>query len=267
MCRNELERERLLASGDGMETANRDTKLGLQIASRLRDEIVAGQLPVGSALRLASLADRLGVSTTPVREALTILERQGLVISQLHRGFRVAEITPKEIAALYNVHAYMSELLAERRRAGCPKRTSTSSRSSTRRCARRRPRATRRSPPTSTTSSTAASTARPGCRCVVRFLSETTPFVARRQDPDIPGWEEQRLEGHHAIIEALRKRDSATVAELVGEQIRRSGELASAFASCAERRDARDGRSRASSDPIRPGIDQISSDVIFRSRF
>ena len=34
-----------------------------------------------------------------------------------------------------------------------------------------------------------------------------------------------------AIIEALRKRDSATVAELVGEQIRRSGELASAFAS------------------------------------
>jgi DNA-binding GntR family transcriptional regulator len=214
-----------------METANRDTKKGLQIAAQLRDEIVAGQLPVGSALRLASLAERLDVSTTPVREALTILERQGLVTSQLHRGFRVAEITPKEIAAIYNVHAYMSELLAE---------------SATRRLSEEdidelEELDARMREATAAGNATLAAdlnhefhrhiNLKAGLPLLVRFLSETTPFVVRRQDPDIPGWEEQRLEGHHAIIEALRKRDSATVAELVGEQIRRSGELASAFAS------------------------------------
>lgn len=214
-----------------METANRDTKLGLKIASQLRDEIVAGQLAVGSALRLASLAERLGVSTTPVREALTILERQGLVISQLHRGFRVAEITPKEIAAIYNVHAYMSELLAE---------------SATRRLSEedideleeldgqmREATANGNAPLAADLNHEFHRhiNRKAGLPLLVRFLSETTPFVARRQDPDIPGWAEQRLEGHHSIIEALRKRDSAKVAELVGEQIRRSGELASAFAS------------------------------------
>ena len=214
-----------------MGGAGRDTKLGLQIASQLRDEIVAGQLPVGSALRLASLAERLGVSTTPVREALTILERQGLVISQLHRGFRVAEITPKEIAAIYNVHAYMSELLAE---------------SATRRLSEEEIDeleeldAQMREATAEGNATLAADlnhefhrriNRKAGLPLIMRFLGETTPFVTRRQDPDVPGWAEQRLEGHHEIIEALRKRDAALVAELIGSHIRRSGELASAFAS------------------------------------
>ena len=214
-----------------MGGTGRDTKLGLQIASQLRDEIVAGQLPVGSALRLASLAERLGVSTTPVREALTILERQGLVISQLHRGFRVAEITPKEIAAIYNVHAYMSELLAE---------------SATRRLSEEEIDeleeldAQMREATADGNATLAADlnhefhrriNRKAGLPLIMRFLGETTPFVTRRQDPDVPGWAEQRLEGHHEIIEALRKRDAALVAELIGSHIRRSGELASAFAS------------------------------------
>jgi DNA-binding GntR family transcriptional regulator len=213
-----------------MATANRETKLGLQIASQLRDEIVAGRLPVGSALRLASLAERLGVSTTPVREALTILERQGLVHSQLHRGFRVAEITPKEIAAVYNVHAYMSELLAE---------------SATRRLSEEdideleQLDAQMREATADGNATLAADlnhefhrriNRKAGLPLILRFLGETTPFVTRRQDPDVPGWAEQRLEGHHEILQALRRRDAAAVGELLGAHIRRSGELASAFA-------------------------------------
>ena len=207
-----------------------DTKRGVQIASQLRDEIVAGQLPVGSPLRLATLAERLNVSTTPVREALTILERQGLVISQLHRGFRVAEITPKEIAAIYNVHAYMSELLAE---------------SATRRLSEEEIDeleeldAQMREATAEGNATLAADlnhefhrriNRKAGLPLIVRFLGETTPFVTRRQDPDVPGWAEQRLEGHHEIIEALRRRDAPLVAELIGSHIRRSGELATAFA-------------------------------------
>ena len=82
-------------------------KLGQKLASELRDEIIAGQPKPGHALRLLPLANRLGVSTTPVREALAILERQGLLVSELHRGFRVAEITPRDIKDIYAVHTFL----------------------------------------------------------------------------------------------------------------------------------------------------------------
>ena len=113
-----------------------------------------------------------------------------------------------------------------------------SSCSSTRRCAAPPPAVTPRLPLTSTMSFTAASTCRRGFPILIRYLSETTPFVARRVDPDVPGWADQRLEGHHTILEAMRRRDGARAGELMGQHIRRSGELARAFAESGETRTA-----------------------------
>jgi len=219
-----------MGARDSTAKDTRETKLGLKIASGLRDEIIAGQLEAGAPLRLATLAKRLGVSTTPVREALTILERQGLVFSQLNRGFRVAEITPREIAAIYSVHAHMSELLAETatRRLSDEDLDELEALDDQMRAAN--------------ASGDAALAGdlnhefhrrinlKAGLPIVVRYLSETTPFVVRRSDPDIPGWEEQRTEGHHAILAAMRRRDSAAAGQIMGEHIRRSGDLARAFA-------------------------------------
>jgi DNA-binding GntR family transcriptional regulator len=208
----------------------KDTKLGLRIASRLRDEIIAGRLAAGEPLRLATLAERLGVSTTPVREALTILERQGLVISQLNRGFRVASISPREIQSIYSVHAHMSELLAET----ATRRLSEEDLDELELLDNQMREATARGD-----AEVAADinhefhrriNLKAGLPILVRYLSETTPFVVRRVDPDIPGWADQRLEGHHAIIEAMRRRDGAAAGALMGEHIRRSGELAREFA-------------------------------------
>jgi DNA-binding GntR family transcriptional regulator len=210
--------------------AQKDTKLGLRIASRLRDEIIAGQLKAGEPLRLATLAERLGVSTTPVREALTILERQGLVISQLNRGFRVASISPREIQSIYSVHAHMSELLAET----ATRRLSEEDLDELEQLDVRMREATARGD-----AELAADinhefhrriNLKAGLPILIRYLSETTPFVVRRVDPDIPGWADQRLEGHHEIIEAMRRRDGAAAGTLMGQHIRRSGELAREFA-------------------------------------
>jgi DNA-binding GntR family transcriptional regulator len=214
--------------------SGRETKLGLQIASGLRDGIIAGRFEAGSPLRLATLAEQLGVSTTPVREALTILERQGLVTSQMNRGFRVATITPREIQAIYSVHAHMSELLAET----ATRRLSEDDLDELEQLDEEMRAATARGD-----AATAADlnhefhrriNLRAGLPILVRYLSETTPFVARRVDPDIPGWADQRLEGHHAIIEAMRRRNGARAGELMGQHIRRSGELARAFAESGE---------------------------------
>ena len=205
-------------------------KLGQGVASQLRDEIIAGQYEPGAALRLMPLAKRLGVSTTPIREALTILERQGLASSHLHRGFRVAEITPSDIADIYAVHAYVSQLLAER----ATRRLSDEDIDEL--------EALDRAMQAATEAGEAVGAAdlnhelhrrinhRAGAPLLVRMLRETTPFVVRRQDPNVPGWDQHRLVGHKSILDAMRERNGAKAGELMAEHIRLSGRLASDFA-------------------------------------
>ena len=205
-------------------------KLGEQVASTLRDDLVAGQPPPGTALRLLPLAKRLGVSTTPVREALAILERQGLLYSELHRGFKVAEISPREIWDIYSLHAFISELLIER----ATRRLSEEDIDELVLLDRQMHEADARGDVARAADFNhelhRSINLAAGSPLLVRFLSETTPFVARRLNPVVPGWEEQRMAGHHAIVEALRRRDAGEAARLMGEHIRRSGQLAQTFA-------------------------------------
>ena len=69
-----------------------------QVAERLKEEILAGEREPGSRLRQVEIAQRLGVSTTPVREALAMLQREGLVRLNAQRGavsIRVEVLTGK----------------------------------------------------------------------------------------------------------------------------------------------------------------------------
>lgn len=59
----------------------------------LRREILDGIHPPGSWLRLSTLATRLSLSAMPVREALRLLEKDGLVVVHLHRGAQVASLS------------------------------------------------------------------------------------------------------------------------------------------------------------------------------
>ena len=85
-----------------------------QVAARLRAEIMRGDLPGGQTLRLVPLAARLGVSPTPVREALLALSKEGLVVGEARRGFRVARLDIEDIRDLFLVHAFIAGVLAER---------------------------------------------------------------------------------------------------------------------------------------------------------
>lgn len=73
------------------------------VARILRDRIVTGDLAPGGRVDVASLADELGISRTPVREAILQLETAGLVERQPYRGTVVTGVDPgrlEEVTAL-----------------------------------------------------------------------------------------------------------------------------------------------------------------------
>lgn len=85
---------------------------------QVRTAIVENRYLPGQRLVEQRLAEELGLSRTPVREALRMLEAEGLVISERHRGAVVRPISPNEVFDLYGLRsrleAYAAELAAER---------------------------------------------------------------------------------------------------------------------------------------------------------
>ncbi|MGU3496740.1 GntR family transcriptional regulator [Xanthobacteraceae bacterium A53D] len=84
-----------------------------QVADSLRDLIIRGDLPPGSRIVERTLSERLAVSRTPLREALKLLELEGLVELSLNRGARIMSFTPEEATSLFEVIAGLESLAAE----------------------------------------------------------------------------------------------------------------------------------------------------------
>lgn len=72
-----------------------------RVYAALRERIVTGELPRGARLRQEALAAELGVSRTPLREALRRLAAEGLVEFNPNRGAQVAEVTLADVRASY----------------------------------------------------------------------------------------------------------------------------------------------------------------------
>lgn len=69
----------------------------------LREAILDGDLPAGAHLGEVEIAERLGLSRTPVREALTRLAAQGLVELEAHRGARVTRFSREDLDGIFDV--------------------------------------------------------------------------------------------------------------------------------------------------------------------
>jgi len=69
----------------------------------LRKMLLAGDFEPGSRIAEIPLAERLGISRTPVRLALSVLEREGLLLSSPRKGFMVREITVAQIIDAFDV--------------------------------------------------------------------------------------------------------------------------------------------------------------------
>lgn len=83
------------------------------VFNTLRTAIITGEFAPGERLMEISLAERLGVSRTPVREAIRKLELEGLVIMIPRRGAEVARITEAGLKEVLEVRCALEELAVE----------------------------------------------------------------------------------------------------------------------------------------------------------
>ena len=85
-----------------------------ETAAAIRTRIMSGEIPIGAQLRQAELAKTLGVSRTPVREALRQLQTGGLIEVVPNRGAVVRVPAPWEVREAYEVRAELEGLACER---------------------------------------------------------------------------------------------------------------------------------------------------------
>jgi DNA-binding GntR family transcriptional regulator len=87
-------------------------QLTLQAAAQIRGLIIDGVLLPGEKIRQVELADKIGVSRSPLREALRTLESEGVVTYETNRGYVVARLEPQDLAEIFRMRSLLeSDLL------------------------------------------------------------------------------------------------------------------------------------------------------------
>jgi DNA-binding GntR family transcriptional regulator len=78
-----------------------------EVANRVRELIRDGRLKKGDKIAEKEICDLLGISRTPLREALRVLSSEGLIVMVPHRGAHVAEPSMQEIRQMFEVMAIL----------------------------------------------------------------------------------------------------------------------------------------------------------------
>ena len=83
------------------------------VHERILHDIATGELRLGTMVQLSVLAERYGVSRTPIREAMSLLERDGLVVSLPQKGFLLRGMEPGEVQDIHLVRRAVEGAAAE----------------------------------------------------------------------------------------------------------------------------------------------------------
>src|SRR5262244_3949246 len=84
------------------------------VAEELRRRIVTGEYLGGEQIRQEAVAEELGVSRIPIREALLQLESEGLVVIHTHKGAVVASLTPDDAVDLFEARLLLEPTMVRK---------------------------------------------------------------------------------------------------------------------------------------------------------
>lgn len=93
-----------------VRTFSKTRDISAQVHSYLRHLIIDNVLPAGTPLNQADLARRLGVSRIPMREALRMLQQEGLIEVQRNQRATIRELTAQELDSLYGARIVLESL-------------------------------------------------------------------------------------------------------------------------------------------------------------
>ena len=96
------------AAGNGSD--RQEASLHGEILLRLRDYVVEGNIPDGARVPERQLCEMLGISRTPLREALKVLAAEGLIELLPNRGARVRQLSQRDLEELFDVMAGLESL-------------------------------------------------------------------------------------------------------------------------------------------------------------
>jgi DNA-binding GntR family transcriptional regulator len=196
----------------------RRAQLSDEVAGHLRVAIMSGALRPGTFIRLDETAAKLGVSVTPVREALLKLRGEGMVQLEPHRGHVVLPLTRQDIADIFWLQATIAKELA-----------ATAAQHITDAEIDELERITETLAAVVASADTEAiaatefafhrafnhATGRIKLAWFLLHVARYMPLVVYAADPE---WGAAAVENHRKLIAALRRRDTAAVVELTNWQ-------------------------------------------------
>ncbi|HYM97475.1 MAG TPA: GntR family transcriptional regulator [Candidatus Sulfotelmatobacter sp.] len=205
-------------------------KLGQETTRYLRDALLSGQYETGERMAVHHLAESLGVSTMPVREALVTLANEGLLEVIPRRGFRVARMGLRDVEDAFRVHAFVAGLLIEEAAPIITASTVAELRGiqeaillsfglvlDEHQLAHRVEELNFRFHRTINHV--------PDAIRLRWFLRAAARYVPRRFYETIPGWKEATRDRHGAIIDALEARDAGEARRLMEQHVIEAGAL------------------------------------------
>lgn len=204
-------------------------KLSDEIIESLRQALLSGSYPEGAKLGLEELAEELGVSIMPVREALIALANEGLVIAEPRKGFRASPLQQQDLDDIFEIQAHLAGILAAR-----AAKVATEEDVAKLWEMHHRFEAVSQEPPGKERSAKLGelntefhrqiNKLPPGDR-VRWFLRLTNKFVRQDLFESIPGTLESALKDHPRIIEAIAAHDSEQARRLMEEHFAQGASL------------------------------------------
>ncbi|AZP82347.1 GntR family transcriptional regulator [Mycobacterium avium] len=194
-------------------------QLSDDVAHLIRGRIFDGSYAAGSYVRLDQLAAELGISVTPVREALFALRAEGLISQQPRRGFVVLPVTRRDVTDVANVQAHVGGELAARAAVNITddqlrELKQIQAQLEDAYAGDEHERTVRLNHEFHRAINIAADSPK-----LAQLMSQITRYAPESVFPAIEGWPEQSMKDHRRTLSALKKRDDKLARAAMSEHL------------------------------------------------
>jgi DNA-binding GntR family transcriptional regulator len=194
-------------------------QLSEDVARYVRKRIFDGTYSAGQYVRLDQLAAELGISVTPVREALLTLRAEGLLAQQPRRGFVVLPVTQRDLSDVANVQAHVGGELAARAAVNIDgdqlgELEEIQAQLEAAYASSDDERAVRLNHEFHRAINVAADSPK-----LAQLMSQITRYAPESVFPTIPGWPGQSIRDHRRVLAALAKHDGELARKAMSEHL------------------------------------------------